>query len=156
MPVGAYGGRRDVMKLIAPDGPVYQAGTLSGNPVAMAAGLAQLKLLRDTPDFYERLNRKAECFFGEVKKLLKKAEMPWQVNHTGSLGCIFFTEQPVENYAQAKTSDTEKFAEYFSWTLNHGIYIAPSQFEALFLSDAMTEEELGGVLDIMKGCFAQR
>lgn len=156
MPVGAYGGRRDVMKLIAPDGPVYQAGTLSGNPVAMAAGLAQLKLLRDTPDFYERLNRKAEWFFGEVKKLLKKAEMPWQVNHTGSLGCIFFTEQPVENYAQAKTSDTEKFAEYFSWMLNHGIYIAPSQFEALFLSDAMTEEELGGVLDIMKGCFAQR
>ena len=156
MPVGAYGGRRDVMKLIAPDGPVYQAGTLSGNPVAMAAGLAQLKLLRDTPDFYERLNRKAEWFFGEVKKLLRETETPWQVNHTGSLGCIFFTEQPVANYAQAKTSDTEKFAEYFSYMLNHGIYIAPSQFEALFLSDAVTEEELGGVLDIMRGYFAQR
>ncbi len=156
MPVGAYGGRRDVMKLIAPDGPVYQAGTLSGNPVAMAAGLAQLKLLRDTPDFYEKLNRKAEWFFGEVKKLLKETETPWQVNHTGSLGCIFFTEQPVSNYAQAKTSDTEKFAEYFSYMLNHGIYIAPSQFEALFLSDAVTEEELGGVLDIMRGYFAQR
>lgn len=156
MPVGAYGGRRGVMKLIAPDGPVYQAGTLSGNPVAMAAGLAQLKLLRDTPDFYERLNRKAEWFFGEVKKLLRETETPWQVNHTGSLGCIFFTEQPVANYAQAKTSDTEKFAEYFSYMLNHGIYIAPSQFEALFLSDAVTEEELGGVLDIMRGYFAQR
>lgn len=156
MPVGAYGGRRDVMKLIAPDGPVYQAGTLSGNPVAMAAGLAQLKLLRDTPDFYERLNRKAEWFFGEVKKLLREAETPWQVNHTGSLGCIFFTEQPVANYAQAKMSDTEKFAEYFSYMLNHGIYIAPSQFEALFLSGAVTEEELGGVLDIMRGYFAQR
>ncbi len=156
MPVGAYGGRRDVMKLIAPDGPVYQAGTLSGNPVAMAAGLAQLKLLRDTPDFYEKLNRKAEWFFGEVKKLLKETETPWQVTNTGSLGWIFFTDEPVSNYAQAKTSDTEKFAEYFSYMLNHGIYIAPSQFEALFLSDAVTEEELGGVLDIMRGYFAQR
>ena len=150
MPVGAYGGRRDVMELIAPSGPVYQAGTLSGNPVAMAAGLAQLKLLRDTPDFYEELNRKGEVFFENIKKAVREAGKPWQVNHIGSLGCIFFTDSPVENYAQAKTADTKAFAEYFSWMLGHGIYVAPSQFEAMFLSSAMTEEELAGVLETLK------
>ena len=126
MPVGAYGGRKDVMELIAPSGPVYQAGTLSGNPVAMAAGLAQLRLLRDTPDFYEELNRKGEVFFENMKKAVREAGKPWQVNHIGSLGCIFFTDSPVENYAQAKTADTKAFAEYFSWMLGHGIYVAPS------------------------------
>ena len=150
MPVGAYGGRRDVMELIAPSGPVYQAGTLSGNPVAMAAGLAQLKLLRDTPDFYEELNRKGDVFFENMKEAVREAGKPWQVNHIGSLGCIFFTDGPVENYAQAKTADTKAFAEYFSWMLGHGIYVAPSQFEAMFLSSAMTEEELAGVLETLK------
>ena len=150
MPVGAYGGRRDVMELIAPSGPVYQAGTLSGNPVAMAAGLAQLRLLRDTPDFYEELNRKGDVFFGNIKKAVREAGKPCQVNHIGSLGCIFFTDSPVENYAQAKTADTKAFAEYFSWMLGHGIYVAPSQFEAMFLSSAMTEEELAGVLETLQ------
>ena len=150
MPVGAYGGRKDVMELIAPSGPVYQAGTLSGNPVAMAAGLAQLRLLRDTPDFYEELNRKGDVFFENIKEAVREAGKPWQVNHIGSLGCIFFTDSPVENYAQAKTADTKAFAEYFSWMLGHGIYVAPSQFEAMFLSSAMTEEELAGVLETLK------
>ena len=150
MPVGAYGGRKDVMELIAPSGPVYQAGTLSGNPVAMAAGLAQLRLLRDTPDFYEELNRKGDVFFENIKKAVREAGKPWQVNHIGSLGCIFFTDSPVENYAQAKTADTKAFAEYFSWMLGHGIYVAPSQFEAMFLSAAMTEEELAGVLETLQ------
>ena len=150
MPVGAYGGRKDVMELIAPSGPVYQAGTLSGNPVAMAAGLAQLRLLRDTPDFYEELNRKGDVFFENMKEAVREAGKPWQVNHIGSLGCIFFTDGPVENYAQAKTADTKAFAEYFSWMLGHGIYVAPSQFEAMFLSSAMTEEELTGVLETLQ------
>ena len=150
MPVGAYGGRKDVMELIAPSGPVYQAGTLSGNPVAMAAGLAQLKLLRDTPDFYEELNRKGDVFFENIKKAVREAGKPWQVNYIGSLGCIFFTDSPVENYAQAKSADTKAFAEYFSWMLGHGIYVAPSQFEAMFLSSAMTEEELAGVLETLQ------
>ena len=150
MPVGAYGGRKDVMELIAPSGPVYQAGTLSGNPVAMAAGLAQLRLLRDTPDFYEELNRKGDVFFENMKEAVREAGKPWQVNHIGSLGCIFFTDSPVENYAQAKTADTKAFAEYFSWMLGHGIYVAPSQFEAMFLSAAMTEEELAGVLETLQ------
>lgn len=110
MPVGAYGGRKDVMELIAPSGPVYQAGTLSGNPVAMAAGLAQLKLLRDTPDFYDELNRKSDRFFEKIKEVVQQAGKPWQVNHIGSLGCVFFTDSRVSNYAEAKTSDTEAYS----------------------------------------------
>lgn len=155
MPVGAYGGRKDVMEMIAPSGPVYQAGTLSGNPVAMAAGLAQLRLLRDTPEFYEELNQKADGFFEGMKKAVQEAGKPWQVNHIGSLGCLYFTETPVSNYAQAKTSDTKAFADYFSWMLNHGIYLAPSQFEAMFLSAAMTEEELGETLEIFENYLNQ-
>ena len=155
MPVGAYGGRKDVMKLIAPSGPVYQAGPLSGNPVAMAAGLRQLKLLRETPDFYEKLNHKADGFFENMQEAVKAAGKPWQINHIGSLGCIFFTDRPVTNYAEAKTSDTKKFGEYFSYMIKNGIYLAPSQFEAMFLSAAMTEEELANTLEIFKGYLKQ-
>ena len=155
MPVGAYGGRKDVMKLIAPSGPVYQAGTLSGNPVAMAAGLRQLKLLRETPDFYEKLNHKADGFFENMQEAVKAAGKPWQINHIGSLGCIFFTDRPVTNYVEAKTSDTKKFGEYFSYMIKNGIYLAPSQFEAMFLSAAMTEEELANTLEIFKGYLKQ-
>ena len=155
MPVGAYGGRKDVMKLIAPSGPVYQAGTLSGNPVAMAAGLRQLKLLRETPDFYEKLNHKADEFFENMQEAVKAAGKPWQINHIGSLGCIFFTDRPVTNYAEAKTSDTKKFGEYFSYMIKNGIYLAPSQFEAMFLSAAMTEEELANTLEIFKEYLKQ-
>lgn len=155
MPVGAYGGRKDVMELIAPCGPVYQAGTLSGNPVAMAAGLAQLRLLRDTPDFYEDLNHTGDVFFEEMKKVLREVGKPWQINHIGSLGCIFFTKEPVSNYAQAKTSDTKAFAEYFSYMLRQGVYLAPSQFEAMFLSAAMTEEELRQVLETFQNYLKQ-
>ena len=155
MPVGAYGGRKDVMKLIAPSGPVYQAGTLSGNPVAMAAGLRQLKLLRETPDFYEKLNHKADEFFENMQEAVKAAGKPWQINHIGSLGCIFFTDRPVTNYAEAKTSDTKKFGEYFSYMIKNGIYLAPSQFEAMFLSAVMTEEELANTLEIFKEYLKQ-
>ncbi len=155
MPVGAYGGRKDVMKLIAPNGPVYQAGTLSGNPVAMAAGLAQLRILQETPEFYEELNYKADVFFEGMQEAVRAAGKPWVVNHVGSLGSIFFTEQPVTNYAEAKTSDTVKFGEYFSYMMQNGIYLAPSQFEAMFLSGAMTEEELSKTLDIFKAYLAQ-
>lgn len=155
MPVGAYGGRKDVMQCIAPCGPVYQAGTLSGNPVAMAAGLAQLRLLRDTPDFYEELNGRADAFFARMEEALTKAGKPWRLNHIGSLGCIFFTQEPVTNYAQAKTADTKQFAEYFSFMLKRGVYLAPSQFEAMFLSAAMTDEELGTVLEIWEEYLEQ-
>lgn len=155
MPVGAYGGRKDVMKLIAPSGPVYQAGTLSGNPVAMAAGLAQLKILQETPEFYEELNYKADVFFEGMQEAVRAAGKPWVVNHIGSLGSIFFTDGPVTNYAEAKTSDTAEFGEYFSYMIKNGIYLAPSQFEAMFLSAAMTEEELARTLDIFKAYLSQ-
>ena len=153
MPVGAYGGRKDIMEMVAPAGPVYQAGTLSGNPVAMAAGLAQLRLLRDTPDFYEELHRRSDRLFTGMEEILKEAGGPCQLNHIGSLGCLFFTEQPVHDYASAKTSDTKAFARYFSHMLKEGIYLAPSQFEAMVVSSAITEEDIQETLTAVRRFF---
>ncbi len=150
MPVGAYGGKREIMETVAPVGKVYQAGTLSGNPVAMAAGLAQLRLLRDDPLFYEKLNRKGDSFYGEIERIAEESGKPVRVNHVGSLGCVFFTEVPVVNYATAKTADTQKYAAYFASMLKQGIYLAPAQFEAMFLSAAHSEEELAYALECIK------
>lgn len=150
MPVGAYGGSREIMSMVAPSGPVYQAGTLSGNPVAMAAGMAQLTILKEHPEMYRKLNETGDWFFGEMERILREAGMPWQVNHVGSLGCVFFTAEPVKNYAAAKTSDVNKYADYFRYMLHHGIYLAPAQFEAMFLSDAHTREDLENMLDVFQ------
>ena len=156
MPVGAYGGRREIMEMVSPAGPVYQAGTLSGNPVAMAAGLAQLKLLWEDQDIYTRIYRKGEYLFEGIQKILKENEVPYQVNHTASLGCIFFTSEKVTDYTSAKTADTKAFAEYFKYMLNHGVHLAPSQFEAMFLSDAHTQEELDLTLELVERYFKTR
>ncbi len=153
MPVGAYGGKREIMECIAPLGAVYQAGTLSGNPVAMAAGYAQLKILKEHPEIYAKLNEKADWFYEQVAEIAGKAGFPVSANHMASLGCIFFTGEKVINYETAKTSDTAKFTEYCRYMFAKGYYIAPSQFEAMFLSAAHTEEELKGVLETMKGFF---
>lgn len=142
MPVGAYGGRREIMELVAPLGGVYQAGTLSGNPVAMAAGMAQLSILKEHPEYYEDLNQKGDWFYGQIQRLLEEKGKPWRVNHVGSLGCLYFTGQNVESYQSAKTSDTKIFTKYFNYMLEQGIYVAPSQFEAMFLSVAHTREML--------------
>ena len=147
MPVGAYGGRRDVMQVVAPLGAVYQAGTLSGNPVAMAAGLAQLRTLRDTPDFYKKLNEKSDKFFRDIDGVLNEAGVAHCLKHIGSLGAIFFTSENVTDYESAKTSDTEKFRGYFKYMLEHGFYFAPSQFEAIFVSGAHTDEDLSKTVD---------
>ncbi len=147
MPVGAYGGKRQVMELVAPLGGVYQAGTLSGNPVAMAAGMAQLTILKEHPEYYRELNEKGDWFFGRIECLLRETGRPWQVNHVGSLGCLYFTKQDVKDYESAKTSDTELFAKYHNHMLEQGIYLAHSQFEAVFLSLAHTEEMLEKTLD---------
>ena len=153
MPVGAYGGRKEVMEVVSPVGNVYQAGTLSGNPVAMAAGLAQLHYLNEHPEVYTHLNALGEKLYGGMEKMCEELQLPYQVNHVGSLGSLFFTDQPVVDYTSAKTSDTKKFAEYFRYMLGNGVYIASSQFEAMFISDAHTDEEIQHTLNIMHNYF---
>lgn len=148
MPVGAYGGRREIMEMVAPVGPVYQAGTLSGNPVAMAAGFAQLSILREHPEYYWELNEKADIFFRKLAVAVEAAGKPCQVNHIGSLGCLFFTGEKVRDYESAKTSDTARYADYCNYMLNRGIYLAPAQFEAMFLSMAHTTEQLDHTVDV--------
>ena len=153
MPVGAYGGRKEIMEMVAPAGPVYQAGTLSGNPIAMAAGLAQLQILWDNPDIYRRLYQKGELLFDGIREIFLEKGVKYQVNSVASLGCIFFTEEPVTDYASAKKSDTKAFSRYFRYMLNHGVHLAPSQFEAMFLSDAHTEKEIGELLELIRAYF---
>lgn len=153
MPVGAYGGRKEVMEMVAPSGPVYQAGTLSGNPIAMAAGLAQLKILWEDQDIYKRLFQKGEILFEGIRKIFVEKEIGYQVNAVASLGSIFFTETPVRDYQSAKTSDTAAFSKYFEYMLEHGVHLAPSQFEAIFLSDAHTEEDIHQFLELINNYF---
>lgn len=150
MPVGAYGGRREIMEMISPIGPVYQAGTLSGNPAAMAAGLAQLKILYSHPEIYKNLEARGELLFGGMEKLLKKYGSDQTVNHIGSLGCLYFTNENVENYEGAKKADTRAFAEYFRFMLEGGVHLGPSQFEAMFISNAHDEEIIYKTLDVFE------
>lgn len=144
MPVGAYGGSRRLMDLVAPLGPVYQAGTLSGNPVAMAAGLAQLRILKNNPEIYTELERKGALLEEGLKDAL--SGIPVQVNRVGSLLTVFFTEQPVTGYDQARSSDLTRFRQWYHGLLSRGIYAAPSQFEALFLSSAHTDTEIRQII----------
>lgn len=150
MPVGAYGGRADIMRMVSPDGPVYQAGTLSGNPIATAAGLETLRILRDNKDIYDRLETKTKRIADSVRKC---GAGRVSVNQIGSLMSIFFTPDAVEDYDSAVKSDTKKYAEYFGHMLDNGIYIAPSQFEAMFVSDAHTNEDINRTIEIMEEFF---
>ena len=144
MPVGAYGGSRRLMELVAPLGPVYQAGTLSGNPVAMAAGLAQLRILSSTPGIYADLERKGAALEAGLKQAL--AGKPAQVNRVGSLLTVFFTSQAVTGYDQARSSDLALYSRWYRGLLAQGIYTAPSQFEAMFLNHAHTDEDIQKIL----------
>ncbi len=146
MPVGAFGGKREIMEQMAPVGPVYQAGTLSGNPIAMTAGLAQLVELHDHPEHYERLEAAGGRLFGGIQQLLDEVGAPCVLNHIGSLGSVFFTPDAVADYASAKASDTARFSEYFRFMLERGFYLAPSQFEAMFVSVAHTDEQIDQTL----------
>jgi glutamate-1-semialdehyde 2,1-aminomutase len=139
LPVAAYGGRRDIMDTVAPLGPVYQAGTLSGNPLAMRAGLATLPLLEQR-GFYPDLDAKAARLAEGLRSALAEAGVPGQINSAGSLLTVFFTGTPVRDYAGAKKSDTARFAAFFREMLAKGILLPPSQFEALFVSAAHTED----------------
>ncbi len=156
MPVGAYGGRKEIMEMVSPSGPVYQAGTLSGNPVAMAAGLTQLKYLYSHPEIYAGLEQKGDKLYGGLEEILKKTGKDYQINHISSLGSLFFTGQKVKDYTSAKTSDTGAFAEYFLGMLGRGIHLAPSQFEAMFLSAAHTDQAIGETLDAAETYFRDR
>lgn len=143
LPVGAYGGKAEIMDLLAPDGPVYQAGTLSGNPLAMAAGLTMLKTLNNTPDFYTELERKAARLESGIRANIEKTNTKAVVNRVGSLITLFFTEEnQVTSFDESMRSDTDKYAKYFRASLENGIYLAPSQFEAMFISKAHTDKDI--------------
>lgn len=146
MPVGAYGGRAEIMDKVAPTGSVYQAGTLSGNPVAMTAGLTTLRTLKENPDIYERLEAKGAKLEAAYKAKFGDAAC---VNRAGSIMSAFFTPQQVVDYDTATTSDTEAFGRYFRYMLVNGIYIAPSQFEAMFISDALTDEDIDRTIEVL-------
>src|SRR6266478_974371 len=141
LPVAAYGGRAELMNHVAPLGPIYQAGTLAGNPLAMSAGSAALKQLT-APGLYEKIKQNAERLVAALRRALIEARIPAQVNATGSLSTVFFTESPVRNYAEAKRSDTKRYARFFREMLDRGIFLAPSQFEAAFVSASHTSEDI--------------
>lgn len=140
MPLGAYGGRRDIMNMVSPVGKVYQAGTLSGNPIATIAGITTLTILKRKPEIYIEIERKAKKIAEAIKS--KKGEHKMTVNQIGSLLSPFFTDRIVEDYESATLANTDRYAEYFGYLLERGIYVAPSQFEAMFISMAHTEEEI--------------
>lgn len=142
MPVGAFAGSRKLMEQVAPTGPVYQAGTLSGNPVAMAAGLAQLTILNEHPEIYMQIENSAIWLAAQLRALEEQYRKGCTVNQIGSLLSVFFTDRPVTDFAGAKSSDTERYAAYFRAMLKQGIYLAPAQFEAMFVGAAHTKEDL--------------
>ncbi len=147
MPIGAYGGRRDIMEMVAPSGPVYQAGTLSGNPVATAAGIETLTILKNHPEIYRELEEKTQKLAQVMRKALGESV---SVNQKGSLLGVFFAQGGVNDYESALKSDTGRYADYFNFMLDRGIYLAPSQFEAMFVSAAHSFE------DIERTCEAVR
>src|SRR6266478_5193929 len=158
LPVAAYGGRAELMNHVAPLGPIYQAGTLAGNPLAMSAGSAALKQLT-APGLYERINQNAERLVTGLRKAIAETHVAAQVNASHSLATIFFTDQPVRDYAGAKRSDTERYARFFREMLDRGIFLAPSQFEAAFVSAAHTTENIDRTIaaakDVLGGIVAE-
>jgi glutamate-1-semialdehyde 2,1-aminomutase len=146
MPVGAYGGRADIMQMVAPAGPVYQAGTLSGNPIAMSAGLAMLRHLNEHPEVYTRLDAIGEKLTAGFKAGLQKAGLPYTINQIGSMFTLFMTERPVTNFSDAKSCDVAAFGRYFHAMLDRGVYLAPSQFESLFTSVALTDDLIDQII----------
>jgi len=142
LPVGAFGGRKDVMEILSPSGPVYQAGTLSGNPLAMAAGYAALSYIKEHLEIYLQLEKSSMCLENGFKENLKAVGKNYAINRVGSMMCMFFTEKPVNDFKSALTSNTELYGKYFHEMLKRGIYLAPAQFEALFVSTAHSKEDL--------------
>lgn len=149
MPMAAYGGRKEIMDHVSPVGKVYQAGTLSGNPVATAAGIKTLEILRDDPAIYDRIDASAKKIADALRKQGEKSGQPIWVNQVGSLLCAYFTKDPVVDYDGATSSNMQAFSDYFGYALEHGVYLAPSQYEAMFVSDAHTEEDIRKTCDVL-------
>ncbi len=147
MPVGAYGGKKEIMDFVSPVGPVYQGGTLSGNPIAMAAGLGMLHYLNDHPEVYTRLNEIGMQLSSGFASINQKLGVDYTINQLGSMYSLFFTSGNVTDFDSAKMSDTALFGKYFQAMLRRGVYLGPSQFESLFLSIALTDEIIGQILN---------
>ncbi|WP_457573440.1 glutamate-1-semialdehyde 2,1-aminomutase [Desulfolithobacter sp.] len=152
LPVGAYGGKKEIMDHIAPDGPVYQAGTLSGNPLAMAAGLAMLKVVR-REGFYRELEEKSDWFAGELAGIASRAAVPTTLNRIGSMMTCFFTSESVTDFESAMKADTEMYGRHFRQMLSRGVWLAPSQFEAAFISGAHERSQLEKALEMTEWSF---
>lgn len=155
MPVGAYGGKKEIMECVSPAGPVYQAGTLSGNPIAMAAGLSMLNHLNSHPEVYSRLNEIGMQVAAGMSSINQSLGHDFTINQLGSMYSLFFTEEPVLDFETAKKSDTAMFGKYFQAMLHRGIYLAPSQFESLFLSTALTDDLIGKILEAHEGSMKE-
>ncbi len=155
MPVGAFAGRSEIMNKLSPDGPVYQAGTLSGNPVAMSAGLASLKQLKENPYIYKGLEEKAEKLMKALKQIASKNNIPLQISTRGSMFGFFFNDHPVKNFDDALKSDTKMFAKFHSKMIKNGIYFACSQFETGFISTAMNDEIIDNTIKVANKIFKE-
>ncbi|HEX3072780.1 MAG TPA: aminotransferase class III-fold pyridoxal phosphate-dependent enzyme, partial [Ignavibacteriales bacterium] len=142
LPVGAFGGRKDIMEMVAPSGPIYQAGTLSGNPLAMSAGIAALEYIKNNKSVYAELEKKSAYLENGFKENLKKLGKKYAMNRVGSMMCMFFHEGEVTDFQTAFKSDTQLYGKYYHEMLERGIYLAPAQFEALFVSTAHTQADL--------------
>jgi glutamate-1-semialdehyde 2,1-aminomutase len=152
LPIGAYGGRKDIMQMIAPAGPVYQAGTLSGNPVAVAAGLETLRLLKK-PGIYGELEKKSKELAQGLGEAAQEANVPYYQTRVGAMLGGFFTDYPVTDYASAKKSDTARYAKFFHGMLQNGVYVAPSQFEAMLLSTAHSTSHIRHTVSVARKVF---
>jgi len=142
LPVGAFGGKKEIMDFLAPDGPVYQAGTLSGNPIAMAAGYAMLNHLKSNPDIYDSLNKKTKYLKMGIEQVLLKSNISFQINSIGSMISVHFTDDPVIDFETAKSGDNIHFKNYFHGMLSNGVYLPPSAYESYFLNDAISYKDI--------------
>lgn len=149
MPIAAYGGKKEIMDRVSPTGPVYQAGTLSGNPIATTAGIETLKILKAHPEYYKQIDESAKKLADAYRKMAKEKNIPLHVNQIGSLLSAFQTGEVVDDYDSALTSDTNAYTEYFWKMLNNGIYVAPAQFEAMFVSVAHTKEDIERTCEVI-------
>jgi glutamate-1-semialdehyde 2,1-aminomutase len=150
MPVGAYGGKKEIMECVAPTGPVYQAGTLSGNPIAMIAGLTLLQHLKDHPEVYTELDQKCQTIHEGLQSIMTDSGLPYQINRIGSMISLHFTDTPVVDFESAGTGNNPYFKNFFHGMLNRGVYLPPSAYESWFLSNALTQEDISFTLNAAK------